>query len=107
MRHDASSWFRKFAAVVALGAFGFLVPPSVGRIEVDGSGVGIAVTNAAAVPRIATVEVTAILVSGEVDSGVASVLLAPGETSSVRVPFASDIEQVIAVGIVLDDGVPF
>lgn len=107
MRHDAGSWFRKFAAVFALGALGVLAPPSVGQVGVDGTGVGIAVTNPASVPLVATVEVTAVLVSGEIGRGTTAVRLAPGETSTVVVPFDSEIDQVIAVGIVLDDGVPF
>lgn len=107
MRNDAGSRFRMLAAVATLSLLWVLVPPSAGQMAVEGAGVGIAITNPAPFPVVATVEVTAVLVSGEVGHGAASVPLASGETSTVVVPFETEIDQVIAVGIVLDDGVPF
>jgi P pilus assembly chaperone PapD len=76
-------------------------------LDADRSEARVTVFNPTAAPHIVRVEVLAVLESGEVAAGTASVSVPPGESASVNVPLPGEVREVIAVGMVLDDGVPF
>lgn len=107
MNHEAGSRWLSTAFVVAALVLASAVPLSAGDLDADRSGVRVTVFNPTLAPQFVRVEVLAILDSGEVAAGSASASVPPGESASVEVPLPGDVREVVAVGMVLDDGVPF
>jgi hypothetical protein len=116
MRLDAGSTFRTIATLAATAALlatpwaatvAGADPVALRGVEADGPRVLLRLSNAGLLPRTVAVTVEARLVSGETSVATVEVELPGGSTSNATVPLAGTVREVIAVGIVLDDGVPF
>lgn len=116
MRLDAGSTFRTFATAAVTAALlatpwaatlAGADPVALRGIEADGPRVLLRLANTGLVPRTVAVTVEARLVSGETSVATVEVALPAGSCSDAAVPLGGTVREVIAVGIVLDDGVPF
>ena len=107
MKYEAGSRWLLTAIVLATLVIGSSTPLGAVEIVPDRSNVRVTVFNPTPAPQFVRVEVRAVLESGEVATGSASTALPPGASASVEVPLPGDVQDVIFVGMVLDDGVPF
>ncbi len=107
MNHGAGSRWLSAALVNAALVLGSAAPLAANDFDADRTEVRIMVFNPTPAPQLVRVEVLAVLESGEVAEGSASAPVPPGESVSVEVPLPGEVREVVAVGMVLDDGVPF
>lgn len=107
MKYEAVSRWVSTAVVLAALLFGSSIPLAATELVPDRTNVPVMVFNPTRVPQVVRVEVRAVLESGEVAAGSASAAVPPGGSASVEVPLPGEVREVIAVGMVLDDGVPF
>ena len=116
MRVDAGSRYRTIA-IAALTVAMMATPwaatlagadlVAVRGVEADGSRVLLRLANTGLLPRTVAVTVEARLVSGELTVTVTNVSLPAAACTDATVPLSGTVREVVAVGIVLDDGVPF
>jgi len=107
MKHEAGSRWLSTEIVLAALVIGSSIPLGAIEIAPDSSNVRVTVFNPTPAPQFVRVEVRAVLESREVAAGSASAPVPPGGSASVEVPLPGEVREVIAVGMVLDDGVPF
>lgn len=107
MKYQAGSRWRSTAFVVAALVLASAPPLFATDLGADRSDVRVTVFNPTPAPQLVRVEVLAVLDSGEFAAGSANASVPPGESASVEVPLPGDVREVVAVGMVLDDGVPF
>jgi protein-disulfide isomerase len=95
------------AIVLAAVVLAAAAPLSAADLGADRSDVRVMVLNPTPASQFVRIEVLAVLESGEVAAGTASTSVPPGQSAVVEVPLPGDVREVVAVGMVLDDGVPF
>lgn len=75
-------------------------------VEVQANFVVVSVANTADEPRTVTASVQVVLEGGAVETGAASVYVAPGTTATAPMPFSSQVDEVTTLGM-SDDVQPF